>query len=149
MYQQITIIGNLGRDPETKWTKTGKSYAIVSVAASRSVSKDVKETVWFKVTAWENAGQYLTNYAKKGSTVMVVGRLFPDASTGGPRIWTDSEGNPRAAFEVVATDLKILSGWKETETNTAAEERKNPGHVTQRLTAKDLDREDNDDYPLF
>ncbi len=115
MYQQITIIGNLGRDPVNKQSQSGKQYATVSLAASRSLGQGQKETTWFSITAWERLGQYLVNYAQKGSMVMVTGRLNPDAQNGGPRIWFDNQGNARAAFEVIATEVKILSGFKSEE----------------------------------
>ena len=111
MYQQLTIIGNLGRDPESKQSKNGKQYAQVSVAASRSLGQGQKETTWFLITAWEKTGQYLVNYAQKGSLVMVTGRLQPDQN-GQPRIWIDNSGNARTSYEVTATDVKILSGFK-------------------------------------
>lgn len=115
MYQQITIIGNLGRDPESKQSKSGKTYAQVSVAASRSLGQGQKETTWFSITAWEKTGQYLCNYAQKGSLVLVTGRIQPDAQTGGPRIWAGNDGNARAVFEVVASDVKILNGFKDAD----------------------------------
>ena len=115
MYQQITIIGNLGKDPISKQSQSGKQYANVSVAVSRSLGQGQKETTWFSVTAWERLGQYLVNYAQKGSMVMITGRLNPDAQSGGPRIWFDQQGNARAAFEIVAADVKILSGYKTEE----------------------------------
>ncbi len=115
MYQQITIIGNLGRDPVSKQSQSGKQYANVSVAASRSLGQGQKETTWFNVTAWEKLGQYLVNYAQKGSMVMITGRLNPDANNGGPRIWFDNNGNARSSFEVIATDVKILSGFKDAD----------------------------------
>jgi len=115
MYQQITIIGNLGRDPVSKQSQSGKQYANISVAVSRNLGQGQKETTWFSVTAWEKLGQYMVNYAQKGSMVMVTGRLNPDAQTGGPRIWFDQNGNARAAFEITATDVKILSGFKTEE----------------------------------
>ena len=115
MYQQITIIGNLGKDPISKQSQNGKQYAQVSVAASRSLGQGQKETTWFSVTAWEKLGQYLCNYAQKGSMVMITGRLNPDAQSGGPRIWFDQQGNARAAFEIVATEARILSGFKSEE----------------------------------
>lgn len=118
MHQQITIIGNLGRDPVSKQSQSGKTYASVSVAVSRNIGQGQKETTWFSVTAWEKAGQYLVNYAQKGSLIMVTGRLNPDAQTGGPRIWFDQNGNARAAFEITATDVKILSGFKTEEQRT-------------------------------
>lgn len=148
MYQQITIIGNLGRDPESKQSKNGKQYAQVSVAASRSLGQGQKETTWFSVTAWENQGQYLVNYAMKGSLVMVTGRLNPDPQTGGPRIWVDQNGQSRAVYEITATEVKILNGFKNAEDRTATPQpvHKNPGKVGPQKTARDLDREDNPDF---
>lgn len=115
MYQQITIIGNLGRDPVSKQSQSGKQYTQFSVAASRKISQDQKETTWFSVTAWEKLGQYIANFAQKGSLVMVTGRIIPDAQNGGPRIWFDNNGNARAAFEIFAQEVKILSGFKNEE----------------------------------
>lgn len=111
MYQQITIIGNLGRDPVSKQSQSGKQYALCSVATSRSVGQGGKETTWFSVTAWEKTGQYLCNYGQKGSLVMITGRLNPDQN-GQPRIWFDNQGNPRTAFEITAQEVKILNGFK-------------------------------------
>lgn len=149
MYQQITIVGNLGRDPESKQSQNGKQYARVSLAASRNIGQGDKETTWFSVTAWENQGQYLVNYAQKGSLVMIVGRLNP-GQDGHPRLWSDSNGNTRAAYEVTATDVKILSGFRSAEDRTATPQptqaKKNPGTTGQRKTARDLDREDNPDF---
>ena len=118
MYQQITIIGNLGRDPVSKQSQNGKQYAQVSVAASRNLGQGQKETCWFSVTAWEKTGQYLCNYAQKGTLVMVTGRLNCDQQ-GGPRLWVDQNGNTRAAFEVTASDVKILNGFKSEEQRNA------------------------------
>lgn len=115
MYQQITIIGNLGRDPESKQSKNGKMYTQVSVAASRSLGQGQKETCWFSVTAFEKTGEYLSNYAMKGSLVMVTGRIQPDSQTGTPRIWTDNNGNARSAFEVIVTEVRILNGFKNSD----------------------------------
>ena len=112
MFQQITIIGNLGKDPVSRQSQNGKQYAQVSLAASRSLGQGAKETTWFTVTAWEKTGQYLCNYAQKGSMVMVTGRIQPDAQNGGPRIWFDQQGNARSSFEVIAEKVQILSGFK-------------------------------------
>ena len=112
MYQQITIIGNLGKDPVSKQSNNGKQYAQVSLATSRSLGQGQKETTWWTVTAWEKSGQYLCSYAQKGSLVMVTGRIVCDAQTGGPRVWVDQNGNTRSAFEIVANEIKILNGFK-------------------------------------
>jgi len=150
MYQQITIVGHLGKDPESKQSQSGKQYTTVSLAVSRKISAEQKETTWFVVTAWENQGSYLANYAQKGSLVMVVGRLNPGPN-GQPRAWLDqSSGQPKAAYEVTAQDIKILSGFRTADDRNATPQptqaRKNPGTVGWRKTDRDLDREDNPDF---
>ena len=111
MYQQIVIIGNLGKDPVSKTSQNGKQFTTISVAASRNLGQGQKETVWCAGTAWEKTAQYLVNYAQKGSLVMVTGRLTGD-QFGSPRIWTDNNGNARAQFEVTISEVRILSGYK-------------------------------------
>lgn len=113
MYQEITIIGNLGKDPVSKVGASGKSYASFSVGVNRKDANGQKETAWFSVSTFEKTGQYVMNYAKQGSLVMVKGRLqFDPQNYGGPRIWTDNNGNPRANFEIIAEKVQILSGFK-------------------------------------
>lgn len=112
MFQEITIIGNLGKDPVSKVGASGKTYAWFSVGVNRKGANGQKETAWFSVSTFEKTGQYVMNYAKSGSLVMVKGRLNFDASNGGPRIWTDASGNARANFEIVAEKVQILSGYK-------------------------------------
>lgn len=145
MYQQITLIGHLGKDPESRQTQSGKQYTTVSLAVSRQVGQGQKETTWFSVTAWENKGSYLATYAQKGSLVMVTGRLVPDQS-GGPRTWVDANGNARASFEVVAQDVKILAGFRSADDRTAAPQPVSTRQATPRKTAGDRDREDNQDF---
>ena len=112
MFHEITIIGNLGKDPVSKVGASGKSYANFSVAVNKKDANGQKETAWFSVSTFEKTGQYVMNYAKSGSLVMVKGRLNFDAQNGGPRIWTDASGNARANFEIVAEKVQILSGFK-------------------------------------
>ena len=131
MYQQITVIGHIGRDPESKQSKNGKQYAQISVAVSRSLGQGAKETTWFAVTVWENQAAYIVNYAKKGSLIMAIGRLVPDPQNGGPRIWIDNNNQPRANFEVMAHEIKIISGFKSEE-----ERNQTPG-VTPRQSYSD------------
>lgn len=107
MYQQITLIGNLGRDPEMRYTPTGVPVTSFTVAVNRRwTSQDGQlqdKTTWFRVTAWrklaENASQYLT----KGSKVLVVGTVED------PQAYIDREGQPRASLEVTAQDIRFLS----------------------------------------
>ncbi len=119
MYQTIIIVGNVGRDPEMRYTPSGQAVTSFSVATNRQYSNNngetVKETVWFRVSAWGKTGETCNQYLKKGSKVLVEGRLTADASTGGPRIWTAQDGTPRASFEVSAQTVRFLSSRSETE----------------------------------
>ncbi|HEB65402.1 MAG TPA: single-stranded DNA-binding protein [Chloroflexi bacterium] len=117
MFQQITIVGNLGRDPELRYTPTGQAVTTMSVATNRqytaSNGEQVKETTWFRVTVWGKQAETVNQYLRRGSKVLVVGRLNPDPATGGPRIWTRQDGTPGASFEVTAQTVRFLSSRAE------------------------------------
>ena len=74
MYQKIIIVGNLGRDPEMRFTPEGNPVTSFSVAASRRY-KDKDETTWFRVTVWGKQAETANQYLQKGSKVLVEGRL--------------------------------------------------------------------------
>jgi len=107
MFQQTIIAGRLGRDPEQRYTPTGQAVTSFSVAADRQYAKDgqtVKETVWFKVTAWGKLAEICNTYLRKGSLVLVEGRM------GEPSAWIGKEdGKPHASNEVTASTVKFLS----------------------------------------
>lgn len=113
MYHTLILVGNVGRDPEMRYTPSGQPVTSFSVATNRQYTSNngeqVKETVWFRVTTWGKQAETCNQYVKKGSKVLVEGRLTPDATSGGPRIWTDQSGNPRASFEVTASTVRFLS----------------------------------------
>ena len=119
MYHTIIIVGNLGRDPEMRYTPGGQAVTNFSVATSRqytgSDGQQVKETIWFRVSAWGKQAETCNQYLKKGSKVLVEGRLTADPSTGGPRIWSGQDGQPRASFEVSAATVRFLSSRGEGE----------------------------------
>lgn len=112
MYHKIQIIGNLGRDPEMRYTPSGKAVTNFSVASNRryttSNGQQVDETTWFNISAWGRMAEVCNQYLKKGRQVFVEGRLKPDPQTGGPRIWSGDDGQPRASYEVTALDVKFL-----------------------------------------
>jgi single-strand DNA-binding protein len=112
MYQKLTIVGNLGADPEMRYTQDGTPVTTFSVATNRRwTNRDGsqgEETVWFRITAWRRLGEVCNEYLEKGRQVLVEGRLRPDPETGGPRVWTGRDGQPRASFEVTAQTVKFL-----------------------------------------
>jgi single stranded DNA-binding protein (ssb) len=111
MYQQITIVGNLGKDPEMKFTPAGKATTSFSVATSHQYTQNgetVKETTWFRVQVWGNQAEACNKYLHKGSKVLVTGRLQADKATGGPRIWMNKNNEPKSSFEINASEVKFL-----------------------------------------
>ena len=117
MYQKVIIVGNLGRDPEMRYTPSGQPVTNFSVATNRrytsSSGERVDETTWFRVSAWGRLAETCNQYLSKGRKVLVEGRLSAD-SNGGPRIWTDQRTNePRSSFEISALNVQFLSGANE------------------------------------
>lgn len=117
MYQKLVIVGNLGRDPEMRYTPSGQAVTNISVATNRQYTANsgerVKETTWFRVSVWGKQAETVNQYLKKGSKVLVEGRLTQDPATGGPRIWTGQDGSPRASFEMTAQTVRFLSSRQE------------------------------------
>jgi single-strand DNA-binding protein len=111
-YQEIIIIGHLGRDPEMRYTPGGVAVARFPVATNRRYhdvqGELIKETVWFQVSAWKKQAENATQYLERGSQVMVRGRLNPDPDTGSPRIWEKRDGSPAASYEVTAREIIYL-----------------------------------------
>jgi len=118
MYHTLIIVGNVGKDPEMRYTPSGQAVTSFSVATNRqytgSSGEQVKETVWFRVTTWGKQAEVCNQYVKKGMKVLVEGRLTPDKATGGPRVWNRNDGTPAASFEVTASTVRFLSSRGET-----------------------------------
>ena len=119
MYQSLTIVGNVGRDPEMRYTPNGQAVTSFSVATSRKYTSNngekVEETCWFRVTAWGKSAETCNQYVKKGMKVLVEGRLTSDPATGGPRVYTPKDGSgPRASFEMSANTVQFLSSKSDT-----------------------------------
>lgn len=114
MYQKVIIVGNLGRDPEMRYTPNGSAVTNFSVATNRRWTNQDgsqgEETVWFRVSTWGKLAEVCNQYLSKGRQVLIEGILRPDPETGGPRVWTGNDGRARASFEVVAQTVKFLGG---------------------------------------
>jgi len=114
MYHKIIIVGNLGRDPEMRYTPDGTPVTSFSVATNRrwtnSDGTPGEETVWFRITAWRRQAEVAAQYLSKGRQVMVEGRLHPDPATGGPRVYQRQDGSYGAQYEVTAERIIFLGG---------------------------------------
>lgn len=103
----LTIIsGNVGKDPEMRYTPQGQAVTSFSVAVNRQWTdgngQQHKETKWYRVTTWNKQAENCNQYVKKGMKVVVHGRLACDPTTGGPKIWTRQDGTAGASFELKA-----------------------------------------------
>jgi single-strand DNA-binding protein len=101
---RVQLIGNLGRDPETRFTSTGRKVCRFSVAVNRrwtSSAGEAKEaTDWFNIEAWGRLGEVCQEFLSKGSLVYIEGRLHTDQY--------EHEGEKRYTTKVVASQLQML-----------------------------------------
>lgn len=115
MYQQVTLIGNLGNDPEMRYTPSGVPVASFNMAVNKSwTTQDGQrqdKTTWFRVTAWRRTAETVSQYLSKGRRVLVVGEVEE------ARPYTDRDGNPRASLEVTAQIIKFVGGRNEMSTS--------------------------------
>jgi len=104
MYAKITLVGNLGQDPEMRYVGDGTPVTNFSVACNRKwTNKDGskgEQTTWFRCTAWRKTAETINQYLTKGRQVFIEGRLNPDEN-GSPRVFTRNDGTPGASYEVV------------------------------------------------
>jgi single-strand DNA-binding protein len=124
---KVQIIGHLGKDPEMRYTPSGKPVTTFSVAVSRSWSttdgERHNETEWFNVVAWSTLAETCKQYLSKGQRVYVEGRLQT-------RRWDDKEGQKHTSVEIVASDMIMLdrrdSNSNAQEADTASAEAGTP-----------------------
>ena len=149
MYQKITIVGNLGRDPEMRYMADGTAVTSFSVATSRGwTGKDgqrQEETLWFRVNVWGRQAETTNQYLAKGRRVLVEGTLQGDAATGGPRLWTRQDGSMAASFEIRADTVRFLSGRDE---NTGGGGYTPPGYDGDGSSVQGGGAAEEDDIPF-
>jgi single-strand DNA-binding protein len=107
---KVMIIGHLGRDPEMRYTPSGKPVTTFTVAVSRSWNSGDgerhTETEWFNIVAWGNLAETCKQYLTKGQQVYIEGRLQT-------RRWDDKEGQKHTSVEIVANEMTFLSERRE------------------------------------
>ena len=105
---KVILVGNLGRDPEIKYTASGAAIANVTIATTDSwndkqTGEKVEKTEWHRVVAFQRLAEIMGEYLKKGSQVYIEGRLQT-------RKWQDQNGQDRWTTEIVANDMQMLGG---------------------------------------
>jgi single-strand DNA-binding protein len=138
---RVMIIGNLGRDPELRYTTRGNAVCNFTVAVNRPARPDENgqraedETEWFSVVAWDKLAETCNQFLSKGRKVYVEGRLQT-------RSWEGQDGQQRSRVEVVATNMVMLdSKGSQGEAVGAAASRPRGGGVA-------VAERDGEDEPL-
>ncbi len=109
---KVILVGNLGRDPEMRYTPSGQAVANFSLATSRG-RQDANgnwtdETEWHRIVAWERLAELASQSLHKGSKVYVEGRIQS-------RKYTDNQGVERTSFDIVANDMTLLDRRQDAE----------------------------------
>ena len=140
---KVMLIGNLGKDPEVRYTGSGQAVASFSLATSeRFKNKQSGEweekTEWHRVTLWGKQAEVAGEYLAKGKTVFIEGRLQT-------RKWTDRDGNEKYTTEIVGERMQMLSGKGD---GGGAGRRNDAGGVSDPSVSYDEPPFQDDDIPF-
>lgn len=134
---KVMIIGHLGREPEMRYTPSGRPVTTFTVATSRSWNtvdgERHSETEWFNIVAWGNLAEICKQYLIKGQQVYIEGRLQT-------RRWEDKEGNKHSSVEVVANEMMMLGDRKDAGTGS--------NHPADVADASEIPTTDEDEFPF-
>ena len=142
---KVIIIGNLGRDPEVKYTQSNVPVANISVATTdswkdKSTGEWQEKTEWHRVVLWRHLAERAERYLKKGKQVYVEGRLET-------RKWTDKEGNDRYTTEVIANQMMLL-GRRDDNEETSGGAQKQAGGFDAPPPPTSSGPDEDDDLPF-
>jgi single-strand DNA-binding protein len=112
-YLKVVAVGNVGKGgPEMRYLPNGNPVTNFTLATNRkytaSNGEQVKETTWFRVSAWGRYAETCNQYLKQGSKVLIEGRLNPDAETGSPRVFQRQDGTHGASYELTADRVVFM-----------------------------------------
>jgi len=115
---KVIMIGRVGREPEMRYTPSGRPVTTYTIGITRSWnSSDGErhyETDWFNVVAWGNLAEICKQHLTKGQLIYIEGRLQT-------RYWEDTEGNKHSSTEIIANEMILLSDRREAEEATTME----------------------------
>ena len=138
---KVILVGNLGKDPEMKYTTSGAAIANITVATSESWNdkqsgEKVEKTEWHRIVAFQRLAEIMGEYLTKGSQVYIEGKIQT-------RKWQDQNGQDRYTTEVVANDMQMLGGG-------VTDSKRNPTPPAQNQAAQPTTAGDfaDDDIPF-
>lgn len=117
MFQELILVGNLGDEPQMRYTPAGIAVANFSLAVNKVWSdangQRQEKTTWFRVSAWRKQAELVSQYLHKGSRVLVRGEVEC-------RAYADKQGQPAASMEVTADMIRFLTPKGEIEATQSA-----------------------------
>lgn len=119
-WHQTIVIGNVGRDPELRYTQSGQAVCDFSIAVTerwtdRQSNEQREKTTWYKVSAWGQLGETANQYLSKGRQVMVVGNVEA-------RAYMDRNNQPAASLDLRARDIRFLGSRQDQQGGTAGDQ---------------------------
>lgn len=138
---KVMLIGNLGKDPEIRYTTSGQAVASFSLATTEKFKNKQsgdwdEKTEWHRVTLWGKLAEIAGEYLAKGKTVYIEGRLQT-------RKWTDRDGNDRYTTEIIGDRMQMLGGKGD-----AGSRRADTGAVSDTVVSYDEPPFQDDDIPF-
>ncbi len=138
---KVILIGNLGRDPEVRYTKSGTSVATLNLATTDSWTdqngQKQERTEWHRVVAWAKLADIAKEYLTKGQQVYIEGRLQT-------RSWDDRDGNKRYTTEIKADQMVMLGGRRGGENSERGEPSSSPSPPGPEETPEPFDAKEDD-----
>jgi single-strand DNA-binding protein len=144
-FNKIILVGNLGRDPELRYTPQGTPVCSFTVATNEKRKDRNGEfqdsTTWFRVTVWGRQAETASQYLTKGRPVYIEGRLRLEE-------WSDKDGKQRSTLEVHATDMQFIGGRNDDSTPHTSGEATPAKERSQTVTPPEFAGPDDDDIPF-
>ena len=139
-FNKIILVGNLGRDPELRYTPQGTPVCSFTMATNEKRKDKVGEmqdvTTWFRVTLWGRQAEAASQYLTKGRPVYIEGRLRVEE-------WTDRDSKQRYTLEVHATDMQFIGSRGDEGTSSSSRSRSEEGSPSKG-SSSDVDVTDDD-----
>ncbi len=124
-FNKVILVGNLGRDPELRYTPQGDAVCSFTMATNERKKDKSGEfqdvTTWFKITLWRRLAENAAKYLTKSMPVYIEGRLQMEE-------WTDRDGNNKFTLGVTATDMHFISARDDSSSGSARHEQSEPTH---------------------
>lgn len=142
-FQQLIIVGNVGRDPEFRYTSEGVPVCTFSVAVNKVTGRGdqrTEKTTWFRVTIWRERAETASQLIKKGQRILVVGEVSA-------RAYATQDGKVAASLEVTAGDFRLLSARGEADSEAAMASSAAGGGISAAM-ADDEPLDDAGDLPF-